>query len=286
MMQAGMYSQTVTFLFSLFVLCFITCTISGLVLFLFKARRANEELRHPLLQHRPFKQYPFAIQASIMLDYFLRLAFPRTKWWLIGHANKQLAHVDPKRVPLDVKWPIIGFWGACWLGLLAMISCGPCCCWACRPRRRAAASRSGQRHRRAARLDIGARRQAQVFPETRRHHLHAQRRRAHARHRQGQPRQSHERQADLGQLGAPDAPVCIGALQIQVVGKRRLGRHRQQQHGIVFEEQLPQARQRRPARQGRRVPGQIERPRRLLLAAQRHQRAGSPSCCAARSSAS
>ncbi|XNT55436.1 hypothetical protein ACL7C4_11990 [Bordetella pertussis] len=51
-----MYSQTVTFLFSLFVLCFITCTISGLVLFLFKARRANEELRHPLLQHRPFKQ--------------------------------------------------------------------------------------------------------------------------------------------------------------------------------------------------------------------------------------
>lgn len=53
MMQAGMYSQTVTFLFSLFVLCFITCTISGLVLFLFKARRANEELRHPLLQHRP-----------------------------------------------------------------------------------------------------------------------------------------------------------------------------------------------------------------------------------------
>lgn len=57
-----------------------------------------------------------------MLDYFLRLAFPRTKWWLIGHANKQLAHVDPKRVPLDVKWPIIGFWGACWLGLLAMIS--------------------------------------------------------------------------------------------------------------------------------------------------------------------
>lgn len=163
MMQAGMYSQTVTFLFSLFVLCFITCTISGLVLFLFKARRANEELRHPLLQHRPFKQYPFAIQASIMLDYFLRLAFPRTKWWLIGHANKQLAHVDPKRVPLDVKWPIIGFWGACWLGLLAMISCGPCCCWACRPRRRAAASRSGQRHRRAARLDIGARRQAGVF---------------------------------------------------------------------------------------------------------------------------
>ncbi|CCN03627.1 hypothetical protein L518_3061 [Bordetella bronchiseptica MBORD675] len=122
MMQAGMYSQTVTFLFSLFVLCFITCTISGLVLFLFKARRANEELRHPLLQHRPFKQYPFAIQASIMLDYFLHLAFPRTKWWLIGHANKQLAHVDPKRVPLDVKWPIIGFWGACWLGLLAMIS--------------------------------------------------------------------------------------------------------------------------------------------------------------------
>ena len=57
-----------------------------------------------------------------MLDYFFRLMFPGTRFWLIGNANRLLAHVDPKQVPLSLKWPVVGFWGACWLGLIAMIA--------------------------------------------------------------------------------------------------------------------------------------------------------------------
>lgn len=108
--------------FSLFVLCFVTCSISGIVLFFFKAKQINARLKHPYLEHRAFNQYPLAIQAAIMLDYFFRLMFPGTRFWLIGNANRLLAHVDPKQVPLSLKWPVVGFWGACWLGLIAMIA--------------------------------------------------------------------------------------------------------------------------------------------------------------------
>ncbi|MDQ8030531.1 hypothetical protein [Bordetella genomosp. 1] len=108
--------------FSLLITCFITCAISGLYLFFVAQRRVNAELKHPYLQHRAFEQYPFTIKAAIFLDYFLRLGFPRTKFWIFGHANQQLAHVNPKDVPLAVKWPLVGFWGACWLGLIAMIA--------------------------------------------------------------------------------------------------------------------------------------------------------------------
>lgn len=108
--------------FSLFTLCFITCLISGAVLFFLKAKRANDVMRYPLLKQHPFKAYPFSVQASIFLDYFFRLMFPGVSFWLIGHANRELSHVDPKTVPLDVKWPIVGFWGSCWLGLIAMSS--------------------------------------------------------------------------------------------------------------------------------------------------------------------
>ena len=62
--------------FSLFVLCFVTCSISGIVLFFFKAKQINARLKHPYLEHRAFNQYPLAIQAAIMLDYFFRLMFP------------------------------------------------------------------------------------------------------------------------------------------------------------------------------------------------------------------
>ncbi|KAG1366111.1 hypothetical protein G6F59_018837 [Rhizopus arrhizus] len=56
-----------------------------------------------------------------MLDYFFRLMFPGSRFWLIGNANDLLGHVDPKKTPLALKWPIVGFWGSCWLGLIAMI---------------------------------------------------------------------------------------------------------------------------------------------------------------------
>ena len=83
--------------FSLFVLCFVTCSISGIVLFFFKAKQINARLKHPYLEHRAFNQYPLAIQAAIMLDYFFRLMFPGTRFWLIGNANRLLAHVDRSR---------------------------------------------------------------------------------------------------------------------------------------------------------------------------------------------
>ncbi len=116
-----MHTPAMSMAFSLFVLCFITCAISGIVLFFFKARQINETLKHPYLQHRPFSGYPLSIQAAIMLDYFFRILFPRSRFWLIGNANTLLAHVDPKKVPLSLKWPVVGFWGGCWLGIVAMI---------------------------------------------------------------------------------------------------------------------------------------------------------------------
>ncbi|WAI85659.1 MULTISPECIES: hypothetical protein [Achromobacter] len=116
-----MHSPVMAMAFSLFVLCFITCTLSGIVLFFFKCKEINARLKHPYLQHRPWAQYPLSIQAAIMLDYFFRLMFPGTRLWLIGNANDLLGHVDPKQTPLSLKWPIVGFWGSCWLGLIAMI---------------------------------------------------------------------------------------------------------------------------------------------------------------------
>ena len=117
-----MHTPALALAFSLFVLCFVTCSISGIVLFFFKAKRINARLKHPYLEHRAFNQYPLAIQAAIMLDYFFRLMFPGTRFWLVGNANRLLAHVDPKQVLLSLKWPVVGFWGACWLGLIAMIA--------------------------------------------------------------------------------------------------------------------------------------------------------------------
>ncbi len=65
--------------FALFVTCAATCAICGVALFFFKAARINAVLKHPYLEHRAFEQYPFAIRATIFLDYFFRLAFPNGK---------------------------------------------------------------------------------------------------------------------------------------------------------------------------------------------------------------
>ena len=56
-----MHSPVMAMAFSLFVLCFITCSLSGIVLFFFKSKQINATLKHPYLQHRPFKQYPLSI---------------------------------------------------------------------------------------------------------------------------------------------------------------------------------------------------------------------------------
>ncbi|MFA5489485.1 MAG: hypothetical protein WC284_09730, partial [Candidimonas sp.] len=56
-----------------------------------------------------------------MLDYFLRLSFPARRFWIIGHANRLLGHVDPAEVPVRLKWPLMGLWGGCFIGLAAML---------------------------------------------------------------------------------------------------------------------------------------------------------------------
>ncbi len=109
-----------TFSFSLLVACFAAAAISGLVLMM-THRRINQVFQHPFLEHRAYHQYPLAIQASIMLDYFLRIIFPGGKWSLVGNANRLLKHIDPRDVPISVKWPIVGLWGGCFVGLLAMM---------------------------------------------------------------------------------------------------------------------------------------------------------------------
>jgi hypothetical protein len=33
-----------------------------------------------------------------------------------------LKHVDPKKISLGLKWPLVGLWGGCFLGMIAMIT--------------------------------------------------------------------------------------------------------------------------------------------------------------------
>lgn len=55
------------------------------------------------------------------MDYFLRLFFPKASWSLATNAHQLLAHVNPEKVPLSIKLPILGLWGGCLLGSLTMI---------------------------------------------------------------------------------------------------------------------------------------------------------------------
>jgi uncharacterized protein YhhL (DUF1145 family) len=107
--------------FTVLVTCALTSLVCGLVLVLFKLRRTNAEFRHPYLAEHPWERYTLPIRASILLDYFFRLAFPRSRFWIVGHANRLLAHVEPSDVPTTLKWPIIGLWGGCFVGMLAML---------------------------------------------------------------------------------------------------------------------------------------------------------------------
>jgi hypothetical protein len=119
-MSSPIYLYALTAAFNIFIACAFVSAISLATIWFFKLDRINDTLRHPLLQHRPFRQYPRAIQAGILLDYFLRLLFPRARKGLFGQANRNLAHVDPTKVPFDIRWPIMGLWAGCWLGLCAM----------------------------------------------------------------------------------------------------------------------------------------------------------------------
>lgn len=109
--------------FSILLVCFFITVVSGIALFFLKWRTVNEAFKHPLLEVKPFKRYPFSLQSAITLDYFFRLMFPKSVGpGMIGNANRLLKHVKPKELPFGARWPVAGFWGGCFLGIIAMMS--------------------------------------------------------------------------------------------------------------------------------------------------------------------
>ena len=111
-----------TFSFSLFITCSFVFVISGAYLLLFKINEANTLFKHPYLREKKFNQFTISIRLTIILDYFLRLLFSRTNLWFAKNANQLLSHVDPKEIPMSVRWPIVGLWGGCIIGLLSMVT--------------------------------------------------------------------------------------------------------------------------------------------------------------------
>ncbi|AEC18950.1 hypothetical protein PT7_0410 [Pusillimonas sp. T7-7] len=109
------------FSFTLLVACFLTAMVSAGVLLLFRLRVTHQTLRHPYLDKFPWTRFPLSIKAAILLDYFLRLSFPKSSFWIIRDANQRLAHVQPADVSIHIKWPLVGLWGGCFVGLIAML---------------------------------------------------------------------------------------------------------------------------------------------------------------------
>ena len=120
--MAPYLSLALTYSISLFVACSFVFFISGAYLLIYKINKANQLFRHPYLERRSFQQYPLNIRLTIVLDYFIRLAFPKSTVWLAGNSNELLKHVDPASIPMDVKWPIIGLWAGCAVGMVAMLA--------------------------------------------------------------------------------------------------------------------------------------------------------------------
>lgn len=108
------------FSFTILVACILTCLVSALFLYL-NIRRINQAMRHPYLQKYRWEQLPATVKLTITLDYFLRLSFPRGKRWVFGQANRLLAETEPTDISLRLRWPVVGFWGSCFLGIIAML---------------------------------------------------------------------------------------------------------------------------------------------------------------------
>ncbi|NYT38355.1 hypothetical protein ERD78_15620 [Allopusillimonas soli] len=120
-MSSTIIQYTLALSFTVMVACALTALVSGLVLVFFRLRTTNLTLRHPYLDRYPWERYPFPIKAAMLMDYFFRLSLPKSRWWVVGNANRLLAHVNPAEVPSRIKWPLYGLWGGCFLGIAAMI---------------------------------------------------------------------------------------------------------------------------------------------------------------------
>lgn len=109
-----------SFSFTILVACIMSCVASALFLYL-NMRRINQVMRHPYLKKYRWEQLTATIKLTITLDYFFRMAFPRSKWWVLGQANKLLAEVDPTEVSMRLRWPVVGFWAGIFIGIVAML---------------------------------------------------------------------------------------------------------------------------------------------------------------------
>lgn len=110
-----------SYTFTLLLFCLVATLISAIYLFTLGAATVNNTLQHPYLKILPWHRLSLGNKTGVLLDYFFRLFFPNTRWGLIAHANQQLAHINPQHVPLKVKAPILGLWGGCFLGIIAMV---------------------------------------------------------------------------------------------------------------------------------------------------------------------
>lgn len=107
---------------TLMIACALTSLVSGAYLLLFNVRRTNQVLRHPYLAQYPWERLPLSLKANVLLDYFLRLNFPTRQNGLFGNANRLLPHVQRDDVAMGIKWPLMGLWGGCFIGMISMLA--------------------------------------------------------------------------------------------------------------------------------------------------------------------
>ena len=115
------FSHALVLSFTFFITCSFVFFISGGYLFLYKINEVNARFKHPYLRDRKFSQLPMGIRLTITLDYFIRIVFTKSNSAMTANANRLLAHVDPTQLPLSVRWPIVGLWGSCAVGVVAML---------------------------------------------------------------------------------------------------------------------------------------------------------------------
>ncbi|MDN4015583.1 hypothetical protein [Zwartia panacis] len=115
------FSHALVLTFTFFITCSFVFFISGAYLWFFKIDEVNARFKHPYLRERRFADLPISIRLTITLDYFLRILFHKSTASFASNANRLLSHVDPINLPMSVRWPIVGMWGSCAVGLIAML---------------------------------------------------------------------------------------------------------------------------------------------------------------------
>src|SRR5690606_26558118 len=109
-----------SFSFTILVACVMCFLASALFMYL-NMRRINQAMRHPSLDEYRWELLPSTVKLTITLDYCLRMTFPRAKRWYFGQVNRLLAHVEPTEISMRLRWPVVGFWGGVFVGIISML---------------------------------------------------------------------------------------------------------------------------------------------------------------------